>query len=148
MLKICLTGGPCGGKSTAMSILTQILSTKGYKVLVCAESPTELILGGVIPTTEVSMVKFQYYNLTLQLAKEALLDEISECYNKDKLVILYDRSICDQIAYIGKVKFEEILASKGLTIQEAYSHYGFSYLGEASDKSIYLQLNFSKNDRM
>lgn len=41
----------------------------------------------------------------------------------------------------------EVLKSNMLA-QKAYSHYGFSYLGEASDKSIYLQLNFHKNDRM
>ena len=124
MLKICLTGGPCGGKSTAMSILTQVLSTRGYKVIVCPESPTELILNGIVPDTEISMIDFQYINLSKQLRKEELYDdEVIKYYNKDKLVILYDRGICDQIAYVGKAKFEEILASKGLTIQEAYSHY-------------------------
>ena len=30
--------------------------------------------------------------------------------------------------------------------QKAYFHYGFSYSGEASAKSIYLQFNFSKYD--
>ncbi len=144
MLKICLTGGPCGGKSTALSILTQVLSTRGYKVLVCSESPTELILGEVIPgTKEVSMYKFQEFNLIKQLAKESLFDLISECYNKDKLVILYDRGICDQIAYVGKVKFEEILASKGLTIQEAYSHYDgvFHLVTAAKGAEKYYQWN-------
>ena len=144
MLKICLTGGPCGGKSTALSILTQVLSTRGYKVLVCAETPTELILGGTIPNSEeVSMVKFQYFNLSLQLAKETILDEISECYNKEKLVIIYDRGICDQIAYVGKEKFEEILASKGLTIQDSYSHYDgvFHLVTAAKGAEKYYQWN-------
>ena len=144
MLKICLTGGPCGGKSTALSILTQILSTRGYKVLVCSETPTELILGGTIPgTEEISMLKFQYFNLSLQLAKEAILDEISECFNKDKLVIIYDRGICDQIAYIGKIAFEKVLASKGLTIQEAYSHYDgvFHLVTAAKGAEKYYQWN-------
>ena len=123
MLKICLTGGPCGGKSTAMSILTQVLSKRGFKVLVCPESPTELILNGIIPGTEITMLDFQYINLSKQLSKEALYDEVANYYNKDKLVILYDRGICDQIAYVGKEAFNKILASKGLSIQDAYSHY-------------------------
>lgn len=39
----------------------------------------------------------------------------------------------------------EVLKSNEIA-QKAYSHYGFSYSGEASDKSIYLQLKFRKND--
>ena len=144
MLKICLTGGPCGGKSTALSILTQVLSTRGYKVLVCSETPTELIEGGAIPgSPEISMIKFQYYNLPLQLFKESLLDQISECYNKDKLVIIYDRGLCDPIAYVEKEEFEVILAKHGLTIQEAYSHYDgvFHLVTAAKGAEKYYQWN-------
>ena len=48
----------------------------------------------------------------------------------------------------GFISFRlEVLKSNEIA-KKAYSHYGFSYLGEASDKSIYLQLNFPKNDRM
>ena len=32
--KIALTGGPCGGKTTSISILEQQLTNKGYKVFV------------------------------------------------------------------------------------------------------------------
>ena len=144
MLKVCLTGGPCGGKSTAMSILTQVLSKRGYKVIVCPESPTELILNGIFPGPDVSMLKFQYINLAKQLNKEALYeDEISGCYDKDKLVILYDRGICDQIAYVGKEEFEKILASKGMTIQDAYSHYDgvFHLVTAAKGAEKYYQWN-------
>ena len=144
MLKICLTGGPCGGKSTALSILTQVLSTRGYKVLVCSETPTELIDGGTVPgTPEIPMIKFQYYNLPLQLFKEDLLDKISENFNKDKLVIIYDRGLCDPIAYVGRAEFEKILADHGLTIQEAYSHYDgvFHLVTAAKGAEKYYQWN-------
>lgn len=44
-----LTGGPCSGKTTALSIIEQQLSKRGYYVLVVPESATELINSGLRP---------------------------------------------------------------------------------------------------
>lgn len=40
------------------------------------------------------------------------------------------------------------VAKNNETAQKAYFHYGFTYSGEASDKSIYLQFSFSEYDGM
>ena len=45
--KIVLTGGPCAGKTTAMSWVQNAFTEKGYKVLFVPETATELISGGV-----------------------------------------------------------------------------------------------------
>lgn len=58
-----------------------------------------------------------------QLAKEKLYDDIAECYDKDKLVILYDRGLCDQMAYISRDKFEKLLAARGMNMSDVYAHY-------------------------
>ena len=42
--KIVITGGPCAGKSTAMSTIQSELTKLGYKVYFIAESATEVIL--------------------------------------------------------------------------------------------------------
>lgn len=43
---IVLTGGPCGGKSTALNHLKESLQAEGFDVYTVPEVPTILILGG------------------------------------------------------------------------------------------------------
>ena len=61
MLKICLTGGPCGGKSTIFSHLSQLLSDRGYYVFRVEECATELILNGIFPNDKISSIEFQKF---------------------------------------------------------------------------------------
>ena len=49
--KIVITGGPCAGKTTAMSWIQSTFTKKGYTVLFVPETATELITGGVAPWT-------------------------------------------------------------------------------------------------
>ena len=49
--KIVLTGGPCAGKTTALSWIQNNLPKYGYTVLYVPETATELIGGGVAPWT-------------------------------------------------------------------------------------------------
>ena len=44
--RVCLTGGPCAGKTTAMATLTLQLTTKGFKVYVVPEAATLMMKGG------------------------------------------------------------------------------------------------------
>jgi len=44
--KICLTGGPCAGKTTALTQLTDHLTEKGFKVFTVPEVPTLTMEGG------------------------------------------------------------------------------------------------------
>ena len=123
MLKVCISGGPGSGKSSAQSVLMQQLAERGYKTLFCPETATELILNGIVPGDTISLEEFQKFVLDKQLAKEKLYEEIAEYYNKDKLVILYDRGLCDQMAYISKDKFEKMLKERNMTLSDAYNHY-------------------------
>lgn len=49
--KIVITGGPCAGKTTAMSWIQNAFTKRGYRVLFVPETATELITGGVAPWT-------------------------------------------------------------------------------------------------
>ena len=49
---IVLTGGPCGGKSTALADLKKCLAERGYKVFIIEESATKLISQGITPVGE------------------------------------------------------------------------------------------------
>ena len=51
MTKIVITGGPCAGKTTAMSWIQSNFTKLGYTVLFVPETATELISGGIAPWT-------------------------------------------------------------------------------------------------
>lgn len=44
---LCFNGGPCGGKSTAITKVFAELTKRGYTVLVVPESATEIIVSGI-----------------------------------------------------------------------------------------------------
>ena len=44
--RICLTGGPCAGKTTALATLTEILTKRGFTVLQVPEAATMMMKGG------------------------------------------------------------------------------------------------------
>lgn len=143
MLKVCFTGGPGGGKSSAQSVVTQLMEDRGYKVLFCPETATELILNGIVPGDKISLEEFQSFVLDKQLAKEKLYDNIADYYDKDKLIIIYDRGLCDQMAYIDKTKFEALLHNRGMSLSDAYAQYDCVFhLVTAADGALqYYQWN-------
>ena len=51
IIRICLTGGPCAGKTTAMATLNQRLSQLGFRVLIVPEAATMLMKGGAMIQT-------------------------------------------------------------------------------------------------
>lgn len=137
MLRVCLSGGPCGGKSSARSALTEIFTDRGYKVLFCPETATELIMNGIVPGNDISIEEFQEFVLDKQLAKEELYNKIALLYDIDKVIILYDRGLCDQMAYISKDKFEKLLKNRNMTLSDAYAHYDcILHLVTAADGAI------------
>ena len=98
--KIVITGGPCAGKSTAMSWLSKEMSKKGYGVLFVPESATELILGGVAPWTMSSGKEFQKCVLSHQIQKEKVFERAAQnLYGHDKVLIVCDRGTVDCKAY-------------------------------------------------
>jgi len=49
--RICLTGGPCAGKTTALTTLSTVLTQLGFKVLQVPEAATLLMKGGAMIET-------------------------------------------------------------------------------------------------
>ena len=106
MLKIALTGGPCAGKSTILSTLTQVLEERGYKALVIPETATELILNGILPNENMSGLDFQELIIEKQISKEKIYETAARIYGDDRVVIICDRGICDGLAYVSKDEME------------------------------------------
>lgn len=127
IIKIVLTGGPCAGKSTVFDTLNDYLTEKGYYVITVSETATELIRSKILPnpSDKEHTLMFQDILLHQQYTKEL----ISEVYAKkmaknQKEVILYDRSILDNRAYLdSKEDFDYILNKNNLDELEVLNSY-------------------------
>lgn len=112
--RIVLTGGPAAGKTTLISrILKEFKKEDGWKVITIPETATELISGfGLGPFPDcMSMEEFQYFVVGDQLHKEELALKGAETVPQEKVLIIYDRAIFDDRAYINQEQFEKTLAA-------------------------------------
>ena len=109
--KIVLTGGPCAGKTTAISWIVNSYSKLGWTVLVASEAATELILSGIRPTDEFKeKLFFQKTLIKTQIFKEERCNRAA--YNRtgvEKVLIVCDRGIYDNKAYMTEDEFQECL---------------------------------------
>lgn len=109
--KIVVTGGPCAGKTTALSWIQNSFTEKGYRVLFISETATELISGGVAPWTCGSLVDYQNCQLKLQIAKEKAYEEAAKTMNCEKILIVCDRGVLDSKAYMPADEFQKTINS-------------------------------------
>lgn len=105
---IVITGGPCAGKSTALSWIQNEFTQKGYTVLFIGESATELINSGVKNSVCRTKKDFQLAILRMQKAKEELYLEAASKMN-NKVLIVCDRGTLDGKAYLPEVDFQYLM---------------------------------------
>lgn len=124
--RIVLTGGPAAGKTTLISrILKEFKQEDGWRVITIPETATMLIAGyGIGPFENcMSMYDFQYYVTEDQLHKERLALKAAEAVPQDKILIVYDRAIFDNRAYMSDEEFRQVLAAFNTTPEEMTKHY-------------------------
>ena len=107
--KIVITGGPCAGKTTAMSWIQNAFTKLGYAVLFVDETATQLITGGAAPWLNNSNRDFQWHLLQLQAAKERAFADIAQTMKSDKILIVCDRAAIDNCAYMTEQEFGWVL---------------------------------------
>lgn len=108
--KIVFTGGPCAGKTTVISLIEKDLREKGFTVFVVSESATELINGGITPHKDgMGMFNFQKLILAYQYQKEEIYNNAISLSPFENIVMIYDRGILDNKAYISDLEFSELL---------------------------------------
>lgn len=115
---IAITGGPCGGKTTGLVKLEQMLKDRGYKVIVSPESATKLIMGGFCPW-EIDRAIFQKQLILDTVIQEESFITAARAYRDlgHKVVLLCDRGVIDGQAYTsGPEEFESMLKDLGLSI--------------------------------
>ena len=126
LFKIVLTGGPCAGKTTALSRIEQFLMEQGFTVLIVSESATELIKGGIKPfgDSKVDLLFFQKLILKYQYEKEKVYEKAAlNLLKTNKCVILYDRGLIDNKAYINQEKFDYLLKDMNLKELDLMDNY-------------------------
>ncbi|MBQ2726765.1 MAG: AAA family ATPase [Clostridia bacterium] len=121
--RIVITGGPCAGKTTAMSWIHRNFTKMGYTVLFVPETATELISGGVAPWTCGSVKEYQVCQMMLQLEKERIFTRGAESMGKDRILLVCDRGTLDNKAYMTDSEFEQVLAELGENEVDLRDHY-------------------------
>ena len=121
--KIVITGGPCAGKTTAMSWVQNAFTQLGYTVLFVPETATELITGGVAPWTCGTNEDYQKCQMRLQAEKEAVFEQAAATMPVEKVLIVCDRGALDNKAYMSELEFSCVLSALGATEVELRDGY-------------------------
>lgn len=124
VLKVVLTGGPCGGKTTSMAAIEENFKEKGYHVIIVPEAATTLINSGIRPfgNNSLSMYDFQKYVMKLQLELENLAS-IAATETASPTIIICDRGLLDDKAYVTEKEFQQLLVDFNTTQFDLLNRY-------------------------
>ena len=106
VIKIVLTGGPCAGKTTALKYIEKEIINNGMKVITADEEATKLILSGNTPQ---NMGRYEFHELLFknQLDTETKLIKYAEEMSEEKVVLLFDRGLLDNKAFVTQEEFDK-----------------------------------------
>ena len=121
--KIIITGGPCAGKTTAMDYMKNYFAERGYAVIVIPETATELILGGIAPWTCKTVKEYQRCQMQLQISKEEIFLRGVNCLKEDKILLVCDRGLLDNKAYMLEKEFYELAEELNVPEEEMLARY-------------------------
>jgi len=113
--RLVLTGGPCGGKTTAQNRLATFFESLGWRVFRVPETATILLNGGIsfALLTEEQRLEFQENLLKTMFQIEDTYFSLAKTQTRNCLVIC-DRGAMDCSAYLPKQDWEKILDSNHL----------------------------------
>ncbi len=103
IFRIVITGGPCAGKSSAMTKLSERLKALGFEVFIVTEVATLLTTSGVRlnspDATWEQMLQNESVLLKTKMALEDGFTEIAKA-SKKPTIILCDRGVMDSKAFL------------------------------------------------
>lgn len=143
--KIVITGGPCAGKTSALSYIKEAMEKRGYTPLFCPETATELISGGVAPWTCTTNVEYQHCQLGLQHAKEQIFMEAANHMPPEKIVIFFDRGFLDNKVYMTDEEFAGLLADMDFSEEKTRNWYDGVFHLETAAKGAEEAYTLSNN---
>ena len=144
---ICLTGGPCGGKSSCLTQLVKELAYKDFQVFVAPEMPTLMQTECLcefpfVPNATVEQVAhmncWEGNKMQLQENMEDALHQIAVSSGK-RTIIICDRGVPDSAAYVDENHFQDILDHRNWNQDKLFDRYSLVIHLEtaAIDTSVY-----------
>lgn len=122
--KIVLTGGPCAGKTTALTRIREHFSSHGFRIYTVPEAATILLTNGLsfkeIPPNQLFVA--QSSMMKAQIALENTFESIAASTG-DKAIIICDRGTIDSAAFISKTMWQALLDENNTTETKLYSRY-------------------------
>ncbi|CAD8077649.1 unnamed protein product [Paramecium sonneborni] len=117
--KICLTGGPCAGKTTGLNYLAEKLKERGFAVFLVPEAATTLFMGGGMLDLDnyssEGKMTFQMNLLNLQMKLEHSFNVLAMLCPANKTpVLLCDRGLMDGKAYMDQTEWYEMIGKYNL----------------------------------
>ena len=108
--KVCLTGGPCAGKTTALVRILEHFTSLGYKVFTLPEIPTMMSTAGMnyLTTNPNLFYEGEKATLKLQLEIEDHFTRMAETCEKP-VIIVCDRGTMDISAYMSPVMWQALM---------------------------------------
>ncbi len=113
--KVVLTGGPCSGKSTAISKIVEFINSLGIKTISVPEAATELKSNGVVLENFKNPSLFQSFIIEKILFNENFfMKALKSGKNIKKTggLLICDRGIHDCLAYANKEFIKKILSKE------------------------------------
>mmetsp|Transcript_21557 Transcript_21557/g.31344 ORF Transcript_21557/g.31344 Transcript_21557/m.31344 type:complete len:469 (-) Transcript_21557:31-1437(-) len=121
IFKFVLTGGPCSGKTSAFSVITNYLKEHDYRVYMVPEAATLLFSNGVsfsdmdVPERKYAM---QQSVMKMQIQLENAFENVARSTGQN-CILLCDRGVMCGSAYIDRDLFVDILAEQDMDVVSA-----------------------------
>lgn len=118
--KICLTGGPCAGKTTAQSLLKEKLGDKYILYFLPEVAATTVLAGVVIIPSEFTPDTHKVFTegiVKMQMELEDYFLKIASIQKKD-VIIISDRGCIDNFAYCTNEVREKVMIDNGWVLEE------------------------------
>jgi len=122
--RVALTGGPCGGKSSALKSFTTALTNNGFDVYIQPEVATLLLNGGfhVSPEDRSCMYYFERAIMFCQLTMEKSFVAFAKRTGRPS-VLITDRGLMDPRAYLTEEEWKRMLKEENWSEEDFLKRY-------------------------
>lgn len=130
-----ITWWPCGGKSSIIPALVEVLIARNKDVYVIPEIATLLESEWIHPKYGTDIIDFQKQIAKRQIELETQAQEkIEQTWNFESSIILCDRSLIDNLSYVSKEEYIPIIEEFETTLAEVLNnrYYGAISLQSAA----------------
>ncbi|KAI8922263.1 hypothetical protein DFJ77DRAFT_17388 [Powellomyces hirtus] len=123
---ICLTGGPCGGKTSSLAILGDLFQSLGWRVYRVPETASILLSGGVVfsELNDDMSYSFQKSLLRTMMTIQNTFIDLARLSAKQgkKAIVICDRGAMDPSAYMPREGWLRMLKEMNLDEAQIRDH--------------------------